>query len=590
VTARRRGRATIRGLERIEPQPRRLAPALALLVYAALAVLLFARAWAHPATSWIGYDDDPHLFIWYLGWTPQEIAALRNPLFTMVLQAPGGVNLMWNTAVVAPAIVLWPVTAAFGAIASYNVLVTAAVALSAWCGFLAARRFVGSDLGAALAGLVYGFSPYMVAQSLRHPHVLLAVFPPLALILLHEILVGQRWSPLLAGGLLGAAAAVQFLTGEEILAYTALVAGLGVVLLAALHPAEVASRAPGAVAGLAIALGTFAVLAAYPLWFQFLGPQRVSGVLQPPGVYVNDLLGFFVPSNLMALSGGPTGSITGRFTGNVSETDAYVGIPLVALLVVACVLGCRRPLVRWAAPLAAAAALLSLGPRLHVGGTVLPIPLPGALVARLPLMESAVPSRLMLFAYLGIALVLADLVSGVGRRRGLALAAVAVALVPLVPRWPYPSTDARVPAFFQPGGEVARLSPADMVLVAPYADHLSSVAMLWQASSGYRFRMPEGEAFVPGPSLGPPPSHLRTTFEALEGGVPVPASATDRATTLGELAALDVDTVVAGPGPGHDRIVAYLTAVLGRPPVPTGGVDVWWDVRPGAASAPRAPG
>jgi hypothetical protein len=574
----------------MEPQRRRLAPALALVAYAALAVLLFVRTWAHPAGSWIGYDDDPHLFIWYLGWTPHQLAAVRSPLFTTVLQAPGGVNLMWNTAVTAPAIVLWPVTAAFGAIASYNVLVTAAVALSAWCAFLAARRFVAGDLAAALAGLVYGFSPYMVAQSLRHPHVSLAVFPPLALLLLHEIVVRQRSSPLVAGGLLGAAAAVQFLTGEEILAYTALVAGLGVVLLAVLHPQQVRARVPRALAGLAVALGCFAVLAAYPLWFQLLGPQRVAGVLQPPGVYVNDLLGFVVPSYLMALSGAPTAAITGRFTGNISETDAYLGIPLIAVLVVACVLGWRRPLVRWAAPLAAVAALLSLGPQLHVGGSVLPVPLPGALVARLPLMESAVPSRLMQFAYLGIGLVLSDFVAAAGRRRRLALLAVAVALVPLVPRWPYPSTDARVPAFFQPGGEVSRLSPADMVLVTPYADHLSSVAMLWQASAGYRFRMPEGEAFVPGPSLGPPPSHLRTTFEALEGGVPVPDSAADREATLRELAALDVDTVVAGPCPGHDRIVAYLTAVLGRPPVPSGGVDVWWDVRPGAASAPPAPG
>jgi hypothetical protein len=111
---------------------------LALLLYTVLAVLLFGRTWAHPGTAWIGYDDDPHLFIWYLGWTPHQAAALHSPLFTTAVQAPGGVNLMWNTAVVAPALVLWPVTAAFGPIASYNVLVTAAVALSARCAFLAA--------------------------------------------------------------------------------------------------------------------------------------------------------------------------------------------------------------------------------------------------------------------------------------------------------------------------------------------------------------------------------------------------------------------------------------------------------------------
>jgi hypothetical protein len=296
-------------------------------------------------------------------------------------------------------------------------------------------------------------------------------------------------------------------------------------------------------------------------------------------VYVNDLLGLVVPSDLMALSGGPTSTITHAFTGNISETDAYLGVPLLALLVVACALGWRRPPVRWAALLGAAAALLSLGPRLHAGGQALPVPLPGAIIGHLPLLESAVPARLMLFAYLAVALILADLVA-TARHRTLAVAAVALALVPLVPRWPYPSTPAQVPAFFQPGGDAARLTTDDVVLIVPYADHLSSVAMLWQASAGYRFRMPEGEAFVPGPSLGPPPSRMRVTFEALEGGLPVPDSAADRAEMLRELAALGVDTVVVGPHPHHDRMVAYLTSLLGRPPARTGGVDVWWRVRP----------
>jgi hypothetical protein len=104
--------------------------------------------------------------------------------------------------------------------------------------------------------------------------------------------------------------------------------------------------------------------------------------------------------------------------------------------------------------------------------------------------------------------------------------------------------------------------------------------------------MPEGEAFVPGPSLGPPPSHLRATFEALEGGAAVPDSAADRAETRRELSALGVDTVVVGPDPGHDRMVSYLTAVLGRPPVRSEGVDVWWQLapEPGAAAAQPPPG
>src|SRR5439155_13992216 len=119
----------------------------------------------------------------------------------------------------------------------------------------------------------------------------------------------------------------------------------------------------------------------------------------------------------------------------------YVGIPLLLLLIVATALGWRRPLVRMAAALSVVAALLSMGPSLHVGGHVTPIPLPWAVLGRLPLFESAVPSRLMLFAFLGIGLLLADLATvalrpGAGRRAAWA-AVIAIALVPLAPRWPY---------------------------------------------------------------------------------------------------------------------------------------------------------
>jgi len=44
-------------------------------------------------------------------------------------------------------------------VVSYNVLVTLGIALSAWFGFLAARRFIDGRAWCFVAGLVYGFSP-----------------------------------------------------------------------------------------------------------------------------------------------------------------------------------------------------------------------------------------------------------------------------------------------------------------------------------------------------------------------------------------------------------------------------------------------
>jgi hypothetical protein len=551
-------------------------------VFVVLAVLLFSSTWAHPATAWIGDDRDPHLFIWYLGWLPHQLAAGQSPLFTTYLNYPGGANLMWNTAVFAPATLLWPVTAAFGPVVSYNVMATAALALTAWCGFLAARSFVANDLLAGAAGLLYGFSPYMVAQATRHPHVTLAMFPPVALILLNEILVRQRRSPLVMGGLLGVASAAQLLTGEEILATTVLVAAGGTVLLCLLHPREIAVRAPRTLPALAAATVSFGIMAAYPLAFQFFGPLRVSGVLQPPNTYVSDLLAFVAPPEAMRFSTKASLALTSGFTGNASENGAYVGIPLILLFTVAAVLRWRRPAVRWAALMTVGIALLSLGPQLHVAGHVTGIPLPWTVIGNLPLMQSVLPARLMLFAFLGIGIVVVDLVSAAvsaGRRQTvLAAGALVVALIPLAPRVPFVSTEARAPAFFEPGGGAARMSPGSIVLVTPFSNSHSSDAMYWQAAAGYTFRMPEGEAFVPGPTLGPSPSFLQTTLRGFDEGRAAPTSREDRARALHELSALGVTTVVAGPSPGQDRIVGYFTSLLGRPPVWTQGVDVWWNV------------
>jgi hypothetical protein len=556
-------------------------PAGALLLFVALALLLFSSAWIHPSAAWIGDDRDPHLFIWYLGWTPHQLSRLENPLFTTHLAYPEGSNLMWNTAVLAPAIVLWPVTAAFGPVVSYNVMATAALALSAWCAFLALRRFLHHDLAAALGGYLYGFSPYMVAQSMRHPHVTLAMFPPLALLLLHEIAVERRHNPLLIGALLGTASAVQLLTGEEILVTTMLVAALGVVLLAVLHPSEIVGRLSRTAMALGAAAASFLVLAGYPLVFQLFGPQRVSGLLQPKNKYVSDLLGFVVPPTPMALSTQATHAITDAFTGNLTENGAYLGLPLLILLIVAAVRGWERPVVRWATLLTVAIAVLSLGPRLHVGGYPTAIPLPWALIGDVPLAENILPDRLMLFAYLGVALVAGHLLVTALReghsRAG--MAAAAIALVPLVPLLPYPATAASAPAFFQPGGDAAHLHLSSVILVTPFAGHLSSDAMYWQAVAGYGFRMPEGEVFVPGPSLGPRPSPLEDTLTALNRGEEPPEVSTDSARMLEELRALGVTDVVVGPSYGHDRIVTYLSALLGRAPVRSGDVDVWWDVR-----------
>jgi hypothetical protein len=544
---------------------------IALIAYSLVAVAVFSSTWIDPPGSWIGSPKDPGLFIWYLGWIPHELGQGHNPLFTDYLSYPPGVNLMWNTSMIFPALVLGPITALFGPVVAYNVLITAGVALSAWLGFLAARRFVDRQVMCLAAGLIYGFSPALVAQALGHPHVVVSLFPPVALILGHEIFVRRLLRPMAVGALSGLAAALQLLTGEELLAMTALIAGISVALLALMHREEVRPALPYVLKAAGAALLTFAILAAYPLAFQFLGPQHVSGDVQQPDVYVSDLLAFFVPSGLI------------NFTGNVAENGAYVGLPLLVLFAAGLVAGWRRPAIRWVGLMTLIVAVLSLGPHLHVNGNVTPIWLPWAAVAQLPLVGSALPARLMAIAFLGFGIVAAGAftIARTPAKRFTTGFLLFAGLLAIAPSLPYPSAPATTPAFFRPGGDVERIDHGAVVLITPFSSKQSTDAMYWQAVANYRFKMPEGDAFTPGPYLGPHPSFLQAALDGLDAGRALTMTPDVRARALADLEMFGVTSIVAGPSPGHAAIVDFLTQIEANPPVADQGVEVWWRVSSG---------
>ncbi len=544
---------------------------IALVAYAVVTVAVFSSTWIDPAGSWIGSPKDPGLFIWYLGWIPHELAQGNNPLFTDYLSYPPGVNLMWNTSMVFPALVLWPITALFGPVVAYNVLITAGVGLSAWLGFLAARRFIDHPVMSLAAGLVYGFSPALVAQALGHPHVVVSLFPPVALILGHEIFVRRRMRPMAAGALSGLAAGLQLLTGEELLAMTALIAAIGVALLALLYRDEVRPALPYVLKAAGGAILAFAIVAAYPLAFQFLGPQRVYGNVQPPDVYVSDLLAFVIPSRLI------------NFTGNITENGAYVGLPLLGLFAAGLVAGWRRPAIRWIGLLTLIVAVLSLGPHLHVNGSVTSIWQPWAALAQLPLLGSALPARLMAIAFLGIGIVAAGAfaIARTPVKRFTTGFLLFAGVLAIAPSLPYPSAPATTPAFFRPGGDVEKINPGAVVLITPFSSKQSTDAMYWQAAAYYRFKMPEGDAFTPGPYLGPHPSFLQSTLDGLDAGRVLTMTAGVRARALADLDMFGVTTIVAGPSPGHAAIVDFLTQIETNPPVADQGVEVWWRVSSG---------
>ena len=70
------------------------------------------RLWADPASHTVaGNPNDADLFAWFMRYDATAVAHGRLPaLVTAAMNAPQGINLMWNTSMLLPGVLLAPVT------------------------------------------------------------------------------------------------------------------------------------------------------------------------------------------------------------------------------------------------------------------------------------------------------------------------------------------------------------------------------------------------------------------------------------------------------------------------------------------------
>ncbi len=458
------------------------------LAYALAAAYYFSRFLAHP-TRGIPGGADGIVYAWYFEWVEQAFVHLHNPFFSDAINAPAGVNVMWNTAVFALAVVCIPLTALIGAGPTVGLMMVLAPVASASTAYFVLRRLTGKALGSAVAAALYGFGPFFVGQN-GHLHLALAVFPPLVLLLGHQLLVVQSTSARRAGLWLGVATGVQLLLSEEIVVLTVLVAVFSVAVLAALHPRQAAERTRHAAVGLGTAAVTASVIAGVPLACQFFGRGALPGGVPATGQRI-DLAGIVRPSGLQYYASSGDVAANRRFPANGIENTGYLGWPLVVLALGICVwLILRRERLAWWWLLTTAVTVaLSLGTPVDVDGHRLGAG-PWALLRKLPLVDGVVLARFTLISTLLVALILAW---GLSRLRGRVLAAglvvVVAALVPLRPAQRYNGIlDFTAPRFFTTSA-VHEIPQGAPVYVMPYLDSPQPAAavMAWQLRTHLRF-------------------------------------------------------------------------------------------------------
>ena len=452
---------------------------LALAAYLAVFIIGYAFPLVrHAGVPQVGQSTlDPNFYIWSWRWWPYAISHGLNPLYSSQIGAPAGYNLAWTTPAPAVAVILSPVTAAFGPITSFNLTLLLAAPVSAWAAFLAARRLTSRFWAALAAGAVYGFSWYEVAETgAGHPNLYVIMLLPLMVYLVllwRDGKLGSGWFV----GLTAVAMAAEFYISNETFAGMTVLWAAGLLIGFALaRPAERQTVARLArLAGLAYVAAIAAV-----------SPYLVYALRHSPPAFTK---------------------VQPAFSLNVENlVNPWSGIVLLVIVLALAVLTWSSRLTRLLVIGFVLIVALAIGPVLVIGarqfGSV-----PWERLWYLPVARSAEPLRLMIFANLVLAIIVAlwlalPVKNGLllAARWILGLAAVAgiIAYVPTASRGSVipartASAAARptgaLPAFLTSGRYRDYLRPGEIVVVV---SDRGNASMLFQADTDFYVRIAGG--------------------------------------------------------------------------------------------------
>jgi hypothetical protein len=460
-------------------------------------------------------------FEWMLAHGARLFVHPENPFFTHAFNVPDGVNLMANTSALGLVLPLAPVTLIWGPGVGFAVMLTLALWLtaSAWY-HVFSRHLVRSRFAALVGSVLCGFAPALVAHASGQPNLVAQfVIPFIVLTVLR--LPGR---PVARGIVLGLLVTYQVFVNEEVLFLFAQGIGVLVLLYAVLDRDRARREWRRFLLGLGVAVLTTLPLLAYPLYWQFLGPQRYHGLPFPPDSYTEDALAYLTYARESIGGRVPVPSLGP----SPNEDNSSFGWPLLALTVAITVyLWRRHVLVRAASITALIFAALSLGPHIMVGGRNPHVPGPFRLLLHVPLVDLSVPGRFTFVVIPVIGMLLAlgvqQAIDATPRLREAGLRGwtplwVIVLLGAVVPMLPTPVPAVNrppVPPFISSGQWRSYVPPGRTLVPVPLAAWKSPEPIFWQAVEGLDFAMPRGYF------LGPSGPH---NLQALFGAPPRPTS------------------------------------------------------------------
>ena len=142
--------------------------AVVLIFYIALAFIFTLPNSIHPTQALLGRGGDNYLHAWFLWEFARAVVHGQNPFHTTLILYPIGANLAWATTDILGQIMAVPSSLLLGPILTYNLTLVLQLALGAFFARLLCQRVCGDAAAATIGGMIFGFSPFLLAHAWGH--------------------------------------------------------------------------------------------------------------------------------------------------------------------------------------------------------------------------------------------------------------------------------------------------------------------------------------------------------------------------------------------------------------------------------------
>ena len=382
---------------------------LAFLCYLLLSLAFTWPTVAHLQDAITGIVDNREC-LWNIWWVSKALSLGAPIFFTPYMFYPTGISLYFHTLDPLNGVLAAPFVMMFGLSAAYNIMNIVWFILAASGTYLLAYHITANRAAAFIAGLIYGFSPYMAFHLWAGQITLLSTgLLPLYLL---ALLVGlrERWPFLLVAAVL--------LTATGLSEWHYLIFLVTITGLVAISESFRLRQARAIVLVFAKCAGVGALFLALfspvliPMIAEYTNKASAQRPIAHSVLHSVDLLAFWLPSIYHPLWGDWAQSIFSQLVSkDVVAGVATLGYVALALALIGTLREWRRSALF--VLMFVVGFLLALGPYLQINGvnsydTALPIPMPFVLFRMLPFMEIfRFPSRFVLISMLALAILAA---------------------------------------------------------------------------------------------------------------------------------------------------------------------------------------